>query len=159
MRLIVAIFSVVACLALFTPRQVSAQPTLSVPGGMFARHHTQVKLLLSADATKPGETILAGVQMKMDPGWHTYWKNPGDAGSATKIEWTLPPGVSAGEIQWPLPEKIPPADVTTYGYQDEVVLIVPLTLGKNLAPGDLNLFRQSFMARMHGRLYSRKPDR
>jgi thiol:disulfide interchange protein DsbD len=77
--------------------------------------------------------------MKMDPGWHTYWKNPGDAGSATKIEWTLPPGLAAGAIQWPLPKKLPPAEVTTYGYEDEVMLIVPIVLGTNVLPGDVNL--------------------
>ena len=75
----------------------------------------------------------------MEAGWHTYWKNPGDAGSATRIAWTLPPGVSAGEIQWPLPHKLPPAEVTTYGYEDEVVLLVPLKLETNVIPGALNL--------------------
>ena len=88
--------------------------------------HTQVRLILSADTAKAGDTVLAGVDLKMEPGWHTYWKNPGAAGMATKIEWQLPPGVTAGEIQWPLPEKLPPAEVTTYGYDDEVILRVPL---------------------------------
>jgi thiol:disulfide interchange protein DsbD len=77
--------------------------------------------------------------MKMDPDWHTYWKNPGEAGMATKIEWQLPPGVTAGETQWPLPEKLPPAEVTTYGYNNEVVLLVPLKLGAGLKPGPLDL--------------------
>ena len=101
--------------------------------------HTQVKLLLSATTVKPGETIWVGVDMQMDAGWHTYWKNPGDAGLATKIEWQLPPGVTAGEIKWPLPEKLPPAEVTTYGYEHEVVLLVPLTLAAGLKPGPLVL--------------------
>jgi len=101
--------------------------------------HTQVRLILSADTARPGDTIWAGVDMKMEPGWHTYWKNPGEAGMATKIEWQLPPGVTAGEIQWPLPEKLPPAEVTTYGYQDEVMLIVPLKLAADLKPGPLDL--------------------
>ena len=101
--------------------------------------HTQVKLLLSADTARPGDTIWAGVDMKMEPGWHTYWKNPGEAGMATKIEWQLPPGVTAGKTQWPLPEKLPPAEVTTYGYNDEVMLIVPLTLATNLPAGPIDL--------------------
>ena len=101
--------------------------------------HTQVQLLLSADTARPGDTIWAGVDLKMEPEWHTYWKNPGEAGMATKIEWQLPPGVTAGEIQWPLPEKLPPAEVTTYGYNDEVTLIVPLTLATNLPAGSLAL--------------------
>jgi thiol:disulfide interchange protein len=101
--------------------------------------HTHVQLLLSANPALPGDTIWAGVDMKMDAGWHTYWKNAGAAGLPTKIEWQLPPGVTAGEIQWPLPEKLPPAEVTTYGYENEVMLLVPLTLATNLNPGPLVL--------------------
>ncbi len=56
---------------------------------------------------------------------------------ATKIEWQLPPGVTAGDIQWPLPEKLPPAEVTTYGYNHEVVLLVPLKIAADLKPGPL----------------------
>ena len=101
--------------------------------------HTHVQLLLSADTARPGDTVLASVDLKMEPGWHTYWKNPGEAGMVTKIEWQLPPGVTAGEVQWPLPEKLPPVEVTTYGYNDEVMLIVPLKLASNLKPGPLDL--------------------
>jgi len=108
-------------------------------GNLAHAAHTQVRLMLSADTARPGDTVLAGVDLKMEPGWHTYWKNPGAAGMATKIEWQLPPGVTAGEIQWPLPEKLPPAEVTTYGYNDEVMLIVPLKLAADLKPGPLGL--------------------
>jgi thiol:disulfide interchange protein DsbD len=101
--------------------------------------HTQVRLLLSAETIRPGDTVMAGVDLKMEPGWHTYWKNPGAAGMATKIQWQLPPGITAGEIQWPLPEKLPPAEVTTYGYNDEVVLLVPLKFAADLKPGPLDL--------------------
>jgi len=101
--------------------------------------HTEAQLLLSAETAKPGDTVWAGVDLKMEPGWHTYWKNPGEAGQATEIKWQLPPGVTAGEIQWPLPAKLPPAEVTTYGYENEVVLLVPLTLASNLPAGALNL--------------------
>ena len=108
-------------------------------GNLAHAAHTQVRLMLSADTARPGDTVLAGVDLKMEPGWHTYWKNPGGAGMATKIEWQLPPGVIAGEIQWPLPEKLPPVEVTTYGYNDEVMLIVPLKLATNLPAGPLDL--------------------
>jgi thiol:disulfide interchange protein DsbD len=101
--------------------------------------HTQARLVLSADTAKPGDIIWVGVDLKMEPGWHTYWKNPGAAGMATKIEWQLPPGVTAGEIQWPLPEKLPPIEVTTYGYDNEVILLVPLKLAADLKPGPLDL--------------------
>ncbi|MGB7767950.1 MAG: protein-disulfide reductase DsbD domain-containing protein [Verrucomicrobiia bacterium] len=111
-----------------------------VLAGNFAHAaHTQAALLLSAGTARPGDTIWAGVELKMDPDWHTYWKNPGEAGMATEIKWQLPPGITAGEIQWPLPEKLPPAEVTTYGYSNEVVLLVPLKLSTNLPAGPLDL--------------------
>ena len=101
---------------------------------------TKARLVLSAESSKPGETILAGVQMKMPLGWHTYWKNPGDSGSPTEIEWNLPEGITAGEIQWPLPRKeITPAGDSkfiTYVFDDEVVLLVPLKIASNISPGE-----------------------
>jgi thiol:disulfide interchange protein DsbD len=137
-RQITAILLTCICLALFT-HPAYAQSALPSLGDSFAAHHTQAKLILSADTAKPGDTIFAGVDLKMDAGWHTYWKNPGDAGSPTKIEWQLPPGISVGEIQWPLPEKIPPAEVTTYGYENEVVLIVPLKIETDFPTGQIDL--------------------
>jgi thiol:disulfide interchange protein len=122
-RRIIFLFLICLCLAALTARAA----------------HTHVQLLLSANPAKPGDTILVGVDMKMDAGWHTYWKNSGAAGLPIKIEWQLPPGITAGEIQWPLPEKLPPAEVTTYGYEDEVMLIVPLTLATNLPAGPIDL--------------------
>jgi thiol:disulfide interchange protein DsbD len=128
------------CLAAFASRDARAQAGLPSLGGLaLTANHTQAKLVLSADAAKTGDTIWAGVDLKMEPGWHTYWKNPGAAGLPTKIEWQLPPGVTAGEIQWPLPEKLPPIEVTTYGYEKEVVLLVPLTLASNLPAGPIDL--------------------
>jgi thiol:disulfide interchange protein/DsbC/DsbD-like thiol-disulfide interchange protein len=101
--------------------------------------HTQAQLLLADDSARPGDTVLAGVHLKMEPGWHTYWKNPGAAGMSTKIQWELPPGVTASEIEWPVPEKIPPDEIITYGYENEVMLLVPLKLGADLKPGPLEL--------------------
>ncbi len=100
---------------------------------------TAVRLLLSKETVAPGETLLAAVQLKMAPRWHTYWRNAGDSGDRTKIEWQLPPGVTAGEIQWPPPEKLVSAGFTTYVYHDEVLLIVPLQLANTLAAGPLDL--------------------
>jgi thiol:disulfide interchange protein DsbD len=124
-------------LAALIARDATAQLPTSFASASAA--HTHVQLLLSANPTRPGDTIWAGVDMKMDPGWHTYWKNSGVAGLPTKIEWQLPPGVTAGETQWPLPEKLPPVEVTTYGYENEVMLLVPLTLASNLQLGQIDL--------------------
>ena len=88
---------------------------------------TKAKLLLSHDTAKPGTTITAGIELKMDKGWHTYWLNPGAAGIPTSVEWTLPKGITVGEIQWPVPEKFLSLGSTGYGYHDESVLLVPLS--------------------------------
>ncbi len=101
--------------------------------------HTQAQLVLGADTARPGETVLAGVHLHMEPGWHTYWQNPGASGMATLIEWELPPGVTALPPQWPVPEKLPEQDLTTYLYKDEVVLLVPLKLAADLPTGPLQL--------------------
>jgi thiol:disulfide interchange protein/DsbC/DsbD-like thiol-disulfide interchange protein len=100
---------------------------------------TRAMLLLSANTAQPGETVTAAVRLQMDPGWHTYWKHGGDSGGPTRIEWELPSGVTAGEIQWPTPEKYLAEGFTTYVYHDEVLLLVPLKLAENLARGVLTL--------------------
>jgi len=99
---------------------------------------TKAKLVLPVENAAPGQTVLAGVHLKMAPGWHTYWRNAGDAGSPTEIKWTLPEGVTAGPIQWPIPEKAKLGDLVTYGYHDDVVLLVPLSVAANATgTGDL----------------------
>lgn len=92
---------------------------------------TKARLVLPAATVAPGETVVAGVHLTMAPGWHTYWRNAGDAGAPTEIKWTLPDGVIAGAIQWPIPEKVKFGDLLTYAYHDDVVLLVPLTVAAN----------------------------
>jgi thiol:disulfide interchange protein len=101
--------------------------------------HTKVDLLLPVETARAGDTVLAGVRLRMDPKWHTYWRSPGDAGGATEIEWQLPSGVTAGDIQWPAPERYNAEGLTTFVYHDEVVLLVPLKLDSSLAPGPIEL--------------------
>jgi thiol:disulfide interchange protein len=96
---------------------------------------TQADLWLSESAAKPGTTITAAVHLKMAPKWHTYWRNPGDSGQPTKIKWDLPKGITAGEIQWPAPEKDKFDDLYTYVYREEVALLVPLTIGADAPAG------------------------
>lgn len=101
--------------------------------------HTQAQLLLPVESARPGSTIVGAIRLKMDPEWHTYWKNSGSSGIPTTNEWHLPAGIIAGEIQWPVPLKLPPDDLTTYVYENEVLLLVPLTLAADLKPGPLEL--------------------
>jgi len=107
-----------------------------------ASSHTAARLVLSADSARPGDTVWAGVHLTMDPGWHTYWRNPGESGLATTIEWVLPPSVRAGDIRWPPPEAHAAAGMTTFVYHDETTLLVPLTLASNAPPGRIDIQAQ-----------------
>jgi thiol:disulfide interchange protein DsbD len=99
-------------------------------------HHTKIRLLADVKAITPGSQFTIGVLMRMDEGWHTYWKNSGEAGLPTQIDWTVPEGFVAGEIQWPVPHKYNESDeVLTYGYERENMLFIPMTAPKTLKSG------------------------
>jgi len=101
--------------------------------------HTQARLILAAETARPGDTVMAGIHLHMDPGWHTYWRNSGQSGIPTSNNWQLPKGVTVGEIQWPVPDKLPELELTTYNYEKDVVLLVPLKLASDLPPGPLEI--------------------
>lgn len=83
-------------------------------------------------------TVWVGLQLAHQPQWHTYWKNSGDSGSPTQLEWTLPVGVLAGDIAWPAPHKIRIGNLANYGYEGTVLLAVPLTITPAFKPSLLN---------------------
>jgi thiol:disulfide interchange protein DsbD len=79
-----------------------------------------------------------GLQLSHQPHWHTYWKNSGDSGQPTTLSWTLPAGVLAGDIAWPVPHKLPIGNLANYGYEGTVLLPVPLTITPDFKPSVLN---------------------
>src|SRR5215467_1364572 len=104
-----------------------------------AASHTQARLLLDMATARPGDTVMAGIELRMEPGWHTYWRNPGqEGGLPTTITWETPQGVKAGDIQWPVPTKLrstdptvgtqPVSETINFVYTNEVVLLVPLQI-------------------------------
>lgn len=104
------------------------------------RESVAARLLADVTAIAPGGTFTAGVHLTMAPGWHTYWRDPGDSGLATSIRWQLPAGFVAGDIQWPTPTRIEePGNIAVNAYRDEVLLMVPITAPPNLpdGPGDI----------------------
>ena len=90
-----------------------------------------------AQATGQPGTVWVGLQLTHQPHWHTYWKNSGDSGLPTELQWTLPPGVMAGDIAWPVPKKIPIGTLANYGYEGTVLLPVPLIVTPEYKPGPL----------------------
>lgn len=101
---------------------------------------SKATLFLDADEVRPGETVMAGLRLQMPEKWHTYWRNPGESGEATTIEWLdLPKGISVGAIQWPVPERHDIFDTITFVYHGEVMLLVPLQIAPDFKPGNVDL--------------------
>jgi DsbC/DsbD-like thiol-disulfide interchange protein len=89
--------------------------------------HARVELLARQASAKPGSDLQLGVHFILEKGWHIYWVNPGDSGQPPSFEWQLPPKFTAGEVQWPRPERLQPSkELVDFGYSDEVLL--PLTM-------------------------------
>ena len=103
------------------------------------RHHVEVGLFAEKSAVEPGKTMTVAVRERIDPGWHTYWINPGDSGEPTSIEWTLPAGLSAGPILWPIPHVIPVGPLAEYGYDDEVVLLTEIQVPEKIEGDSVTL--------------------
>jgi thiol:disulfide interchange protein DsbD len=100
----------------------------------------RARLIAARHAAEAGETVLVGLHLQQDEGWHTYWRNPGDAGLPTRIRWELPKGMRAGGILWPAPHEFTdPADVLGYGYDVETVLLSEISLDDDLGPGEYTL--------------------
>ena len=97
--------------------------------------HSEATLEVDVASVAPGEPFTAALRLDMETNWHSYWKNPGDAGKPTTIDWALPDGWTAGEIQWPYPHRIQAAGVASYGYSDVVRLPVQITPPDTLTPG------------------------
>lgn len=97
--------------------------------------HVAAELLADHVAIQPGQSFMAGLRLKTDEHWHTYWKNPGDAGQATSLAWSLPPGFEAGAIQWPTPQRFPLGPVTSYGYDGDTLLLTEIAVPMNATVG------------------------
>ena len=88
----------------------------------------EASLLADTTAIVPGQPFRLGLLLRMAPGWHTYWQNPGDSGLATTFDPQLPAGFTAGEITWPLPKRLVEAgDIQVYAYKNEALLVRTIT--------------------------------
>ena len=124
-----------ACL----PAQAQLLGGAGAAGSVVTTEQVRAELVAQApDGVSPGKTVWVGLQITHKPEWHTYWKNAGDSGLPTQLQWTLPDGVTAGDIQWPLPRKIPIGTLANYGYKDTVLLPVPLTISPQFKPALLS---------------------
>ncbi|MGO9210931.1 MAG: protein-disulfide reductase DsbD domain-containing protein [Terriglobales bacterium] len=98
--------------------------------------HGTVELLSEQESIQPGRAIHLGLHFRLEKGWHIYWINPGDSGEPPQLEWHLPAGLRAGTIEWPAPSRLPIPPLMDYGYEGEVLLLVPIENTAGLAPGE-----------------------
>lgn len=116
---------------------------LALPGGAAraaasawdSHRHGAARLVAAVEATGSGMRLDAGLQLRLTPGWHTYWRTPGDAGVAPTIDWRGSRNLAAAVIGWPAPTRLPPlASLETYGYVNGVMLPIAVTLRHPGAP-------------------------
>jgi thiol:disulfide interchange protein DsbD len=103
---------------------------LSAAGPAWSVVPVQASLEAQASAYQPGQALRVSLRLRHQPGWHSYYKDPGDAGLPTTLDWQLPPGVSAGAIEWPAPERFTaPGGLKSQGYTGDLSLPVVVTVG------------------------------
>jgi DsbC/DsbD-like thiol-disulfide interchange protein len=112
-------------------RKLTAVVALCALSTAFAQsgkqQHAHLALISAHNTIARGQPDWIGLRFDLEPGWHIYWINPGDSGEPPKIEWHLPAGMEAGDLQFPVPQRIPDHSLMDYGYQGNVVLLSRLT--------------------------------
>ncbi len=100
-----------------------------------------VKIELFTDHVKalPGSTFLLSVKFLIQKDWHTYWVNPGDAGLPTVVELDLPKGWHSADMIFPIPQKIKFDEFANYGYEKEVLHLIPITVAANADTGNVKI--------------------
>jgi len=94
--------------------------------GQESKSHTQIELVAEESVPHTGKPVWVGLLFTLAPGWHIYWQNPGDSGEPPRVQWELPPGWRAGPIRWPPPRRLGSGSIVDYGYESQVLLMVPV---------------------------------
>lgn len=101
--------------------------------------HVTVSLVPEFQGAVPGAPLHLAVRFQLEPGWHIYWENPGQAGIATSVKWSVPPGIGIGPLDWPVPELLPIAGIVTHVHHGDVVLVTRLSLPSQPLPGRVRI--------------------
>jgi thiol:disulfide interchange protein len=124
------VFSGVSQAAIDIPNATSSSAT-NPKSGAVKVDAVEARLVSNFDGKAPeGESLRFAVLLKHDPHWHTYWRNPGDSGLPTQIDWKLPKDWQVGAIDWPVPQRIPIGPLVNYGYEGQLLLPVLVKLPK-----------------------------
>jgi thiol:disulfide interchange protein len=107
----------------------------ALPGSEVASDNVKARLVSEVTSVGPGQLFWVALELDIRDGWHTYWRNPGDSGEATKVSWQLPPGFAAGDIVWTTPHRFEIAPLVNYGYAKRALHLVQITAPKDLKVG------------------------
>ncbi|MBE9603867.1 thioredoxin family protein [Acetobacteraceae bacterium H6797] len=116
---------------------LGAQPARALESLPVTSSRASVTLVAEKDVVAPGQPFRLALRQVLAPGWHTYWRNAGDAGAPTEITLTLPDGTKAGPIEWPAPQRIPYGPLVSFGYENEAFLPLTVTPSTSFKPGDV----------------------
>ena len=126
------------CFAIAIVMVSSGSAVAQLPGAQSPK--ATARLLSNAATVTPGQTFRVGLLVTMQPHWHIYWHNPGDAGMATSIDWQLPDGWRASPLHWPVPIRfLQPGDIVGYGYENQVLLMADVTVPADAPTGTFSL--------------------
>ncbi len=125
-------FAVLACVLFLSASAWSAP---------IRTQHLTVELITESSTIAPNHDFLAGLHFTLDKGWHIYWINAGDAGLPPRIDWQLPTGITAGDLEFPAPQRLPLGPLMDFGYENEVLLPVPMRADVGLKPGSTQTLR------------------
>lgn len=109
--------------------------TLFLSAPAIAQTHITARLVAESLTPKPGTTVMLAIDMTPEPGWHGYWKNPGDAGVGIALDWQLPKGAKLGALRWPVPDRLLVSGLMNHVFKGDHALLLPLTLPADLPQG------------------------
>jgi DsbC/DsbD-like thiol-disulfide interchange protein len=97
------------------------------------------RLIAGARPSGQGAPLRAGVEIRLKPGWHTYWRYPGDAGVPPRFDFAGSQNVKSVEVLWPAPRRLPEAGLDTIGYDRDVILPLRVTPQEEARPVTLRV--------------------
>ena len=95
--------------------------------------HGTLELVAETQWIAPGRELYLGLHFQLEKGWHIYWVNPGDSGEPPRVRWQLPEGLTPGAMEWPRPRRLEASSVVNFGYDDAVLLLMPIQTSASLA--------------------------
>lgn len=127
--------ALLACIAPLAPPSASAGPVRTA--------QAEAELLAARSAWVPGQAQWVALRIQHDPGWHSYWINPGDSGLATRLQWTLPEGFTVSAAEWPRPVRIQFGPLVNFGYEGELIVPIRVAVAKEVPRGGEQSLRLS----------------